>query len=613
MHSADGNESSSNDSDGDIENRDPLVQPKRAPPVFNPITSFNSKEELDKYIDGHDCFYEHSKNRSKDGVTTYHYCSLVVARHATYCPVKLKVFESNTALSFGVSITTMIHDHTGLTLKKEIFPEAMKTEIHTLKTTFAMKPLLIFKQLQRTHTNVPIPKVPQIRRIINEQNAIKTPETVTYGQLFDWCESKSNPPDDIDEAFILGHFQDSRDDAFAIVVSTKRLLRNSIGWQNICSDGTYSIVWQGFPIIDVGFVDRANHYHLTALCLTGRERTAEYEFVFETIQNAAQKLMQSEPHPNVLISDAAPAIRNAFYNSFASAKQNVICSVHVQRNISKFKYRSKVNKDLIMKDFAILKGSASKSEFDKATHLFLTKWELLEPEFCTYFDSEWLDDETQNWYAGYTSFAPNHNNGQEGYHEHIKRDHTLRERLPVNTFKIKFMDMVSDMSARYAPDHPTGVVKKITHQPIVSNEMMQRAHSWYMDSGVFIGEKKRNKNTNTKRFTVPSSKYMNANDSGSITDLYSIENQEHNSFDDFVLNGMGMSYNVLLKCDKDKCFTESTCTCAFFFKKFICKHIIGLAFHSKLIDIPRQADSKTIGKKTTRGRPAKATGALVKQ
>lgn len=206
-----------------------------------------------------------------------------------------------------------------------------------------------------------------------------------------------NPPDDIDEAFVLNHFQNSTDDFFAFVASTKRLLQNSVGKQNICSDGTYSIVWQGFPIIDIGFIDRDNHYHLTALCLTRRERTVEYEFVFNAIQTAVHKLFASEFCPNVLVSDAASSIRNAFYSSFESAKQNVICYIHVQRNISKFKYRSMDNKESIMTDFKILQKAASKSEFDKATNLFFNvKWKPTEPEFCTYFQSEWLQDDTEN-------------------------------------------------------------------------------------------------------------------------------------------------------------------------------------------------------------------------
>lgn len=196
-----------------------------------------------------------------------------------------------------------------------------------------------------------------------------------------------NPPDDIDEAFVLNHFQNSTDDFFAFVASTKRLLQNSVGKQNICSDGTYSIVWQGFPIIDIGFIDRDNHYHLTALCLTRRERTVEYEFVFNAIQTAVHKLFASEFCPNVLVSDAGSSIRNAFYSSFESAKQNVICYIHVQRNISKFKYRSMDNKESIMTHhLRFFKKLQAKVNLIKQLICFWLNGNRLSPNFARIFN-----------------------------------------------------------------------------------------------------------------------------------------------------------------------------------------------------------------------------------
>lgn len=123
-------ESSSNDSDN--ENSDTLPPSKRIRNEWNPVMSFNSRDAMEKYVDDHDCFYEHSSNISKDGTTTYYYCSIVAAKCSTKCPAKLKVFENSATTAFGVSVTTMIHDHSGLKLRKNIFSDAMKTEIYTL-------------------------------------------------------------------------------------------------------------------------------------------------------------------------------------------------------------------------------------------------------------------------------------------------------------------------------------------------------------------------------------------------------------------------------------------------------------------------------------------------
>lgn len=117
----------------------------------------------------------------------------------------------------------------------------------------------------------------------------------------------------------------------------------------------------------------------------------------------------------------------------------------------------------------------------------------------------------------------------------------------------------------------------------------------------------------TQVFVVSSSKYLNQTNSDSISELISVQKKDYETFDDFVSNGMGMSYNVTMKCDSSTFLTESICTCRSFQTSFICKHIIGLAYHLKLIKIPEQADSKVISKKIPRGRASKAKKALLKQ
>lgn len=147
---------------------------------WSPMCSFDTKKELDKYISSHDCFYLHSSNDSDNGRTMYYYCNKVPARCARKCPVKLKVFENNATASFGVSVTTFVHDHSSIKdTKKPVFPEEMKKEAFTLKTTFAMKPRLICKQLERTFKNETIPNIAQVRHILREKNAAEIPPTVT--------------------------------------------------------------------------------------------------------------------------------------------------------------------------------------------------------------------------------------------------------------------------------------------------------------------------------------------------------------------------------------------------------------------------------------------------
>jgi len=54
----------------------------------------------------------------------------------------------------------------------------------------------------------------------------------------------------------------------------------------------------------------------------------------------------------------------------------------------------------------------------------------------------------------------------------------------------------------------------------------------------------------------------------------------------------------------------SKCTCPFYLKSNICKHIIGIASNNKLFEIRPVAKCVPLGTKRKRGRPAKASSAL---
>jgi len=57
----------------------------------------------------------------------------------------------------------------------------------------------------------------------------------------------------------------------------------------------------------------------------------------------------------------------------------------------------------------------------------------------------------------------------------------------------------------------------------------------------------------------------------------------------------------------------SNCTCNFFKKSYTCKHIVGIAILTKILQVPPEAKNIPIGTKRKRGRPAKAKKALVVQ
>lgn len=58
---------------------------------------------------------------------------------------------------------------------------------------------------------------------------------------------------------------------------------------------------------------------------------------------------------------------------------------------------------------------------------------------------------------------------------------------------------------------------------------------------------------------------------------------------------------------------NSICNCPAYMKKYICKHVEGIAIRKNLIEVPMEAKTVPIGKKRKRGRPSKACKALLVQ
>jgi hypothetical protein len=75
--------------------------------------------------------------------------------------------------------------------------------------------------------------------------------------------------------------------------------------------------------------------------------------------------------------------------------------------------------------------------FEKASALFKAKWSSAEDdrikECVEYFISNWLM-KNSSWYKGASLRYPSTNNGIESTNSILKKEHTLRERLPLVNF-----------------------------------------------------------------------------------------------------------------------------------------------------------------------------------
>lgn len=173
--------------------------------------------------------------------------------------------------------------------------------------------------------------------------------------------------------------------------------------------------------------------------------------------------------PETLIADGADAIRNGFYNTFDSAKLDVMCFAHVIRNIRKRPFASKNNKPLILDDIRKMQSSSSRQMFEMMTQLFCDKWQCNEPNFVEYLKKQWLGIHS-NGFEGAAEYTPSTNNALESHNAVMKRKVTLRIRLPKNQFLSAMNEMTSSISIQFS----TGL-RIISIEPTMKEEMINNA------------------------------------------------------------------------------------------------------------------------------------------
>lgn len=299
--------------------------------------------------------------------------------------------------------------------------------------------------------------------------------------------------------------------------------------------------------------------------------------------------------PEVLIADSSNAIRNAFQDIFGD-KLMVMCWAHVHRNAVK-KVTTLVNKNNqteIISDIETLQLCQSTEIFNRASKMFKTKWKKNEPEFVKYFENEWFKKHNL-WFEGAKHLTPSTNNALESFNRVIKDENTLRTRLPISRFRILALETVGKWSKEYANN-----LKEFKTVTTFTLELWTEGYQWArMKKEIICFDK-----DNTIEYCIPSGEQCQLLD----CDINKVKSMKWKTFQQFKETAFTVWFVTLPK-DKSQ-WTKGTCNCPSFFKKYMCKHIVGLAIRSKVCTPPVEAKNVRIGEKRKRGRPAKASRAL---
>lgn len=147
------------------------------------------------------------------------------------------------------------------------------------------------------------------------------------------------------------------------------------------------------------------------------------------------------------MSDAAPAIKNAFLEVFGFDTTVRMCWAHAIKNIKKKVEQTvdKKNRKDIMQDIYALHDASSQEIFNAASQAFIVK-HASKTSFIKYFEQEWLI-KNPNWFLGGAATpSPTTNNALEAFNKSIKDHNTMRERFPLSRFLTVASEMVTHWS-----------------------------------------------------------------------------------------------------------------------------------------------------------------------
>lgn len=388
---------------------------------------------------------------------------------------------------------------------------------------------------------------------------------------------------------------------FRFVFSTLFLLNMFKSVEKVCIDSTYKLNWCEFPLTILGTVDRSKKFHPIAFACTTNETVDDYAFVFDAVKNKIKQYFSTRFEPTTLISDAANAIRNAFYRIFPNATIDIMCFAHVLRNVDKQKFKSKNNKKLIKEDIILLQQAPEKKIFFFMAKIFCAKWKPIEADFIKYFEKHWLGVHC-NWFEGASVYTPSTNNAQEAVNNVIKTKVTLRRRLPMNQFMLSMMKLISEYSAELGNE-----TREYSKEPKIGTKMWGEGILLQQNSFKSFPIKASTSHPDHRSFIVPSSKCQNE----SIEYYKALGNKKWTSFDEYIQHGFQQFYKVKLK-PSDSWKSESICTCTCFMKEYMCKHIIAVALKEEVTECPDDYDPMLLSNnKRRRGNSKKAEPALV--
>ena len=339
------------------------------------------------------------------------------------------------------------------------------------------------------------------------------------------------------------------------------------------------------------------------------EQEADYCFLFKSTQKCLKQIYNADFKPTCLVADGATAITNGFIAAFGAIEKRVSCWYHMISLVDDNLKHVKEFAVLLRRDIEQLQLCSSPRIFDKAVALFFKKWRSKKNKevdtFLDYFYKQHIQH-LPGWYEGYAEGMPSTDNALESCNGRIKAHSTFRRLCPLEDFLYCVdNDIVRNWSLDYNPGdeaNPNVNVKSFSIEPHIKLSDYDEASKW-MRSGFNCIQMR-------SIYFVPGSGCLKGKIVQQDVDKFR-ENQlklSWKSFDKFVVEQSSIHFLTLNEAN----WKLSKCSCPWYAKNMICKHVIALCAQFKIGDckIPLESATLPLDQNRKRGRIPKATLAL---
>ena len=280
-----------------------------------------------------------------------------------------------------------------------------------------------------------------LRKKKNEQHKMKT--IADLEDLARRNEFNSSKPD---QPGVLAIEIDSSTSVLRILFSTPRLLSTWRKTKVRAMDATYKLNKEGLPLLVAGIVAPDRTFHVSALACTSKEEEADFTWMLDIMERHLDEMdvvRQMEDKDVFYMSDAAPAIRNAFRNvSGAPFDHTLTCVFHMiaahkkkviaapsKSNNHQALLNEKGNTQFLLDAVKILSRQGNPLIFSTLLHLFLSEVEARgELRYLQYFKRQW-GEMCPHWQRfRVPPGVPMTNNGLERFNRRLKDN--MRHKRP---------------------------------------------------------------------------------------------------------------------------------------------------------------------------------------